>query len=171
MKYYVLKTKDNKEFSIKEDLELTLGKEIVVIMPFIKNNVKIENGSILFFNRLLPNYLIIGTNDLSKDLIKKICRINNTDGFINSSTLSGEAPSELEKDEVSEYLKTEYKNSEIYKALDGDLVVLNGPYSGKTCRIKYKKLDYYGVIVNTRKTPEIKLPIWCLGKPSNGSQE
>lgn len=168
MKYYVLKIKDNKELSVKEDLLRVFKEQLVVIMPFMKNSATIEGNKINFFNRLLPNYLIIGCQELDKGIVEKIAKINNTDGFIYSTSLSGDEPSVLEKDEAEQYLKDDYDFGIIEKTLDGELVVLNGPYSGKTCRIKYKQLDYYSVIVNTRKTPEMKLPIWCLGKISRG---
>lgn len=168
MNYYVLKTQDNKELSVKEEMLTVFKNKFEIIMPFAKHIATLDGIKLSFFSRMLPNYLIIGAEKLSKQDIELISKIFNTDGFLYSSTKNGGELSVLEPDEVSQYLDSVYDFTLIDTTLEGELYILNGRYAGKTCKTKYKKLDYYGVIVNTRKTPEVRIPIWCLGKALKG---
>jgi len=154
-----LEVEENKEFFVKKNIAHL--KEVRCYIPFERKIGIIGDVKVAFFSKLLPNYLVIEVDKLNDRLANRISSVKDVAGFVKASR--EDLAVELEKEDSDRYVK-EYNYNEIYSILDGELYVISGNYAGKTCRIKSKKEDYYVIIVNTRNTPELKMPIWYLGK-------
>lgn len=161
-KFFIFETEDNTELAIKTDIESVISNSKVYV-PFLKSITSVNNNKVIFYNKLLPNYIILEIENLSKEILSKLRSIKNLKNYLEESTLNGLEPALLEQDAIEQYIK-EYKYKEIYRELDGELVLLAGPYTGKTCKIKTKYKDFYSIIINVKNTPEVKVPLWCLGK-------
>lgn len=159
MSVFAIEIEENKEFFIQKNLSYI--KDVKSYIPFEKKTGTVDGVKVLFYSKLLPNYVLVQVDKLNDSIVDRINSIKNIAGFVKVSRK--DLAVEIEKDEADRYIK-DYNYSEIYDSLSGELYVIAGTYAGKTCKIKLKKDDYYVVTINTRNSPELKIPIWYLGK-------
>lgn len=157
--FVAIEVEENKEFLIKSSLSFIKGVEAYI--PFEKKIGLVDGVKTYFYSKLLPSYILLKLDKMDESLLGKISSIKNIEGFVKIDRRA--MPAVIDKEEADRYIK-EYDYEEIYNTLNGELIIIAGTYAGKTCKIKSKKEDYYVVTVNTRNSPELKIPIWYLGK-------
>ncbi len=159
MPFYAVEVEENKEFFIQKNISYL--KEVKSYIPFEKKVGTVDGVKVVFYSKLLPNYILLHVDKLTESIVTKINSIKSIAGFVKVARK--DLAVEIEKEEAERYLK-DYDYDEIYENLSGELYIISGNYAGKTCKIKLKKDDYYVVTINTRNSPELKIPIWYLGK-------
>ena len=162
LSYYVIQTEENREFSVKKKL-ISLFKEADVIVPVRRVRKSIKGENFMYFDRLMPDYVLFGVEELTSAHTDKILDIKGIVSMLTESYSGTQKPSALSKDECKRFTRS-VDELEISKIITGDINVVFGQYAGFKATINKRLDDEIVVVIETRTKPKARLPLWYLAK-------
>lgn len=159
MAYYAVQTSENKEFEVKERI-LSLVKNSKVFVPTKLSKVPIGKNTFLYYEKLLPEYVILEHDAVTNSIISVISEIRNVELFVKDK---------MDEAEAKMFIVTAGESQ--FNIFKGKANIILGEYAGNSCEIVSVKNDEAVVVVENSSKAKIRVPIWNLGKKSRVGQE
>jgi transcription antitermination factor NusG len=157
--FYIIHTKENKEFSVKEEIASTLP-DVDVFIPIKKSFAFHKDKKYLYYSRIVPDYIMVNFDNT--DYFEQISKLDNVLGFLkkrmhnNKLDMSTVSISEFEATTDIEDCKKSFRKEPV--------IIMNGTYCGFMATINKIKDDYVDLTVLINPKPKVRLPIWFIGQ-------
>lgn len=167
LKYYAIQVEDNLEFSIQEKLSY-IFPELETLIPVEKQIITIDGKRFLYQDRMMPEYILIGSDNLTSQITDKINKIKGVISILSAKIKGKSIPTELESSEVKRFIKK--KPITDYLEVKDTVNILHGLYAGFEAKIDSIENDILTLTVEIKGTPVITLPVWYIGKQIEGDK-
>ena len=159
--YYVIQTEENKEYCVSNKLRGIFGLDVKdVIIPTEETIINIRGRRFYHSTRTMPEYVIIGLVEFTKEMVDRINLIKEVVQVITETTKKGPIPAKLEFSEVKSILKNVSKRT----TYDGKVNILRGQYAGYSGSIVALIDDDVKIVIDIKNNPSVTIPIWYIGK-------
>ncbi len=159
MSYYAVQTSENKEFQVKERI-LALVNGAQAFVPTKLSKVAIGKNTFVYYEKLLPEYVILKHDNITKSMIGIISEIRNVELFVQDKMDTSEAELFVSGIEGNQF-----------NVFNGKASVILGEYAGTTCDIVSVKGDEAHIVLDNSARTKLRLPVWNLGKKTKIGQE
>ena len=159
MKYFIVNTKEEKESNVKNQICSLFNNKIFVKIPFKKTKKIVDKKVYIIFEKVLPEYIIIGCDGLTNEIIRKLRNLKDIVKVMKEN---------IHRDEIDRFLRAPDMDA-IKVIIGNDPVILFGEHCGSKCTIlSYNNNDdTINVLLSTSKQ-KIDIPVWYIGKEVGG---
>ncbi len=165
--YYTFQTKENEEFSVSSKIKERF-KNVDVVIPTEEKILNINGRKFLYYERLLPDYVFVGSENLSQDEFDKICEVKN---IIKSNILNSPDVCKLSKEDINRFITKPLKKTNTMLEILSNVLkigktinIISGQYANYTATIKSINDNYeIFVIINIPTKPKVMVPLWFIG--------